>query len=934
MALFTQSRTLSASSTAIPTVMGQPALVPTRLSGNEGLNGLFTYHLDLKTPDDLHLMASQAANFKLNEFLGRELTVQIELEGSGSFISGMAGGGVVNAGAGTREITGLIADAQLLGESGRFVHYRLTLRPWLYLATLNSDCRIYQDKTVIEILDDLLGQYSFPLDKRLIDTYPKRDYQTQFNESDYHFFCRLCEEWGINWFCEHSDGKQRLVLIDNRGAHKKNPSIAYQQIPFYPEGHKLDRDYIHHFTPAETLTAGRYRTSDYDYTRPKADLSIERSDPRETAHNQQEVYQWHFDAHYSQPDAGADKDGNDPTEESHCIARMRMESLRQRGQQAHGSGHLRGMVPGCTFALQKHPQDAANTEYLITSTTLLIEDIAQVSQTQSAQTTHEKNASAQRYKVDVDFEVHRLNEPYRPARHTTKPFTHGPQTARVVGPAEQNIWTDQYGRIKVQFPWDRLGENNQNSSCWIRVSSPWAGNQLGAMQVPRIGQEVIVDFIGGDPDLPICTGRVHNQSNLPPWSLPGQSALSGFRSRELTQGGGNSASGRSNHLILDDTEKKIQAQLKSDHLHSQLSLGHITRIEDQQGRKDPRGEGFELRTDGHGALRATHGMLITTEARNKAGAHITDMGETVQRLTQARDQHEQLAELARTHTAQDDDDQQRVASAISAQNEAIKGVTCADTKDSGFPELSAPHLILASPAGIETSTPQSTHLSSGEHIALTSGGHTSLSVGKSLYVSVREKWSVFVHKLGIKLIAASGKVHIQAQSDEMQLLAQKVLSLISQSDWVEIKGKKGVRLHGGSSVLEISDLTQFFTPAPVFFHGSLETMAPQSKPLQLEPLPATTLPDQLRFSLQSHAANGQPYVNTPYLLYKDGIQIAKGWTDEFGHVLIKNADNHALYSVKLANGLTYKLPSGKPLDAGEQLANQGIRTPSRLNQQS
>ena len=806
MALFFPSRTLFASSTAIPEIMGQPALVPVKLSGSEGLNGLFEYRLDLKTPDGLNLIPSHAANFKLNDFIGRELTVKIELEGNGSFISGAAGGSAVNTGAGTREITGLITDAALLGESGRFVHYQLTLRPWLHLATENSDCRIYQDATVVEILDALLGKYSFPVDKRFIDTYPKRDYQTQFNESDYHFFCRLCEEWGINWFFEHSDGKHRLVLIDNMGAHKKNPSAAYQQIPFYPEGHKIDAEYVHRFTPTERITSGSYVTRDYDYTRPKADLTVKRSDPRPTAHNQQEVYEWHADAHYSQPKAGVDKDGNDPAEESKFIARMRMESLRQRGHHAQGSGHLRGMVPGCTFALQKHPQNAANTDYLIIGTTLLIEEVAQASQSTGAQVANALNPLAQSYTVEVDFDVHLLKEQYRPERRTLKPFTRGPQTALVVGPEDQNIWTDQYGRIKVQFPWDRLGQNNQNSSCWIRVSSPWAGNQLGGMQLPRIGQEVIVDFIGGDPDLPICTGRVHNQSNLPPWSLPGQSALSGFRSRELTKNGGNAAGGRSNHLILDDTDQKIQAQLKSDHLHSQLSLGYITRIENNQGRKDARGEGFELYTGGHGVERAEKGMLITTEARPKASAHITDMGETVQRFTQARDQHEQLAELAQAHHAQEEDDQKSVAKVIKAQNDAIKGAGSGDAKEGNFPELSEPHLVLASPAGIETTSAQSTHIASGEHTALTSGGHTSLSVGKSLYASVKDKWSVFVHKLGIKLIAASGKVQIQAQSDDMELLAQKVLEIISTTDWINLKAKKGIRLQGAHSELIIGDV--------------------------------------------------------------------------------------------------------------------------------
>jgi type VI secretion system secreted protein VgrG len=317
----------------------------------------------------------------------------------------------------------------------------------------------------------------------------------------------------------------------------------------------------------------------------------------------------------------------------------------------------------------------------------------------------------------------------------------------VVGPgvdtAESNIYTDTLGRIKVQFPWDRYGARNQNSSCWVRVSSAWAGNQLGAMHLPRIGQELIVDFLGGDPDLPIVTGRVFNQLNMPLWSLPEQQALSGFRSRELTPGGGNSAAGRSNHLVLDDTEQKIQVQLKSDHQHSSLSLGVITRIESNAGRKDPRGEGFELRTDGHGVLRAQDGMLISTEGRPNAQVHAKDMGETTTRLQQAQDQHDALGDLAKQHQAQDSTDQRDVAKALQAQNEAIQGKGSANSAAGQFPELAEPHIVFASAAGIASTTPGSTHQHSGQHHAITSDGHASISSAKSLLASVREAVRLF-----------------------------------------------------------------------------------------------------------------------------------------------------------------------------------------------
>ncbi|MDM0123474.1 type VI secretion system Vgr family protein, partial [Variovorax arabinosiphilus] len=574
--------------------LGQPALEPVRLSGHEGLNSLFHYELLLKTPDSLNLGASGAADFDLDAFIGRQISCSIELDGSGAFLPGAVGASVDRVGAGVRVINALITEASLWGEEGRQVQYKLTLRSWLHLATLSTDCRIFQNQSVVQILDDLLADYAFPVDKRLIETYPPRDYQTQFNESDFDFFSRLCQEWGISYFFEHEGDTHRLVLVDAMGAYQPNPSEAYRVVEYHAPGWKTDAEYLHSVVPVHQLTSGRYSTRDYDYTRPRADLGQSRRDPRPTGQADQEVYQWHADAggsHYAQPragGAGAGTEANDAQAEGSQLALLRMQALRTAGARAKASGNLRGMVPGCTFQLARHPREAANTEYLILQTHLLIEDVAADSQIKDA-----APGRRQHWKVEVDLTAHPVAEPLRPEPTQPKPHTHGPQVALVVGPEGENLWTDDLGRIKVQFPWDRRGQKNQHSTCWLRVTSPWAGNQLGGMHLPRIGQEVIVDFIGGDPDLPICTGRVHNQLNLPPWELPGQAALSGFRSRELTKEGGNSAAGRSNHLILDDTAQRIQAQLKSDHQSSSLSLGFITRVEDNAGRKDPRGEGFE-----------------------------------------------------------------------------------------------------------------------------------------------------------------------------------------------------------------------------------------------------------------------------------------------------------------------------------------------------
>lgn len=786
-------QTLSVTSTAIPLVLGQPVLMPVRLSGREGLNGLFAYELLLKTPDALNLGASEAADFDLDGFIGHEITCAIELDGAGEILSGVAGPGNSGIGAGIRQISGIVTEAAMEGEAGRHVVYRFVIRPWLHLATLNCDCKIYQDQTVVDTLDQVLGNYSFPVEKRLYETYPIRDYCVQWNESDFEFFERLCQEYGISYHFEHSDGAHRLVLSDAMAAYRECPSAAYANVEFHTPGYKTDAEYIHQFAPYNQLTSGAYVTRDYDYTRSKAQLIGQNSAPRPTSQANGEVYQYHASvggSHFVQPEAG-DAGPNDPSTEARAFARLRMQHLRTHGARARATGNLRGMVPGCTFRMHEHPRESANAEYLILQADFVIEDVGQESQVKDV-----ASGRSQRWTVQVEFTAHPIAEALRPALTRPKPKTGGPQNAVVVGPAGQNIWTDEYGRIKVQFPWDRDGQFDQKSSCMVRVSAAWAGNQLGAMHVPRIGQEVVIEFFGGDPDLPICTGRVYNQMNLPPFKLPEQAALSGFRSRELVSGGGNASSGRSNQLVLDDTAGKIQTQLKSDHQSSSLSLGFITRVEDNAGRKDPRGQGYELRTDGHGVMRAADGMLITTEARMDAAGYAKDLGEAISRLTLARDLIEGQSDAARTSEAQVKSDQDAVAKALKKQNETIKG-SGGNPQEGQFPELVDPHLVLASPSGVAVTSGGSTHIASVEHTQITSSKHTSVNSGGSLIAVALEAFKVYAMQNGMKVIAAQADIEIKALQNSIRMMAKDKIELTA--DVINITAKTRLTINGGGS---------------------------------------------------------------------------------------------------------------------------------------
>ncbi|RYF41320.1 MAG: type VI secretion system tip protein VgrG, partial [Comamonadaceae bacterium] len=330
-------------------------------------------------PDAFNFMALEGSNFDLSSFIGLELTCLMELEGHGSFEPGRPGALQPNQGAGVREISGLITSARFVGESSRHALYEFTLRPWLHLATLTTDCKVFQDMTPVEVIDAVLADYPFSADKRLIEKYPQRDYTVQYNETDFEFVTRLMQEWGINYHFEHSGGVHRLVLSDHNGAFQvasNNADIAtaYRSIPFYPLGHKIDQEYIHGFSPTDSLTSGGYASREYDYTRPRASLGAEAAEPRQTGHPNQQVYLWRGDKNgiggsdYSQPNKGADKSANQTEGQGQHLARLRMQALRQSGLRAKGVGHVRGIVAGRSFSLTGHPQAKANTEYITLET--------------------------------------------------------------------------------------------------------------------------------------------------------------------------------------------------------------------------------------------------------------------------------------------------------------------------------------------------------------------------------------------------------------------------------------------------------------------------------------------------------------------------------------------------------------------------------------
>ncbi|EGI2394190.1 type VI secretion system tip protein VgrG [Salmonella enterica] len=505
------------------------ALLFASLDGGETLSELFSYVVQLKTPDTLNLgYVSPAANLPLKPMVGKDLCVNIELDGGGK-----------------RHISGLVTAARVVGHEGRSVTYELRMEPWLKLLTHTSDYKAFQNKTVVDILDEVLAEYPYPVEKRLVESYPVRTWQVQYGETDFDFLQRLMQEWGIYWWFEHSEDSHTLVLADAISAHKACPDSPL--VEWHQEGLKLDKEFIHTITANESLRTGQWVLDDFDFTKPRSLLANTVANPRETGHAIYEHYEW--------PGDYFDKS------EGEMLTRIRMEAQRSPGSRGLGGGNIRTLMTGYTFTLENYPTAEVNQEYLLMQTLLFVQDNAQHS------------GQDQHFTFSTRFELHPTREVFRPQRTVSKPHTKGPQSAIVTGPAGQEIWTDQYGRVKVQFGWDRYGKMDENSSCWIRVSYPWAGKGFGMIQIPRIGQEVLVDFKNGDPDLPIIVGRTYNQDTMPPWGLPGMASQSGIFSHSLYGGPTNG-----NMLRFDDktgaeevkfhAEKDLNTTVKNNETHT------------------------------------------------------------------------------------------------------------------------------------------------------------------------------------------------------------------------------------------------------------------------------------------------------------------------------------------------------------------------------
>ena len=450
----------------------------------------------------------------------------------------------------TRYFQGRCTAAEYLGSHAGRGYFRATVRPWLWFLTRSANCRIFQDKSVIDVIKEVFSQHGFSdFRDRTKHAYPKRGYCVQYRESDYAFLCRLMEEEGIYFYHDHEKSKEVLILADEASALRAVEDHA--EIDFYfraPDYRRRD-DHVFDWRGGESIQTGRVTLQDYDFEKPKSDLRTVKALPHgKHAFRSYEVYDY------------PGRHGDTRTGEHH--ARVRIEGLAAQAQRSTGACNVRQMSAGAKFKLKQHPRKSENAEYLVISARHQmqidadIEDREMVEAILGPLLDFDRTTSPDTYRCL--FEVQPVSVPYRAPQLTPRPEHPGVQTAVVVGKKGEEIWTDRHGRVKVQFHWDREGRRDDSASCWIRTSVPWSGKGWGMVAVPRIGQEVVVQFEEGDLDRPLITGMVYNGDTDPPYALPGNQTQTGLKTNSSKGGGGFS------ELVFEDKKDAEFVRLQSE----------------------------------------------------------------------------------------------------------------------------------------------------------------------------------------------------------------------------------------------------------------------------------------------------------------------------------------------------------------------------------
>ena len=873
---------------------------------------------------------STSSQIPLKQFIGSQIAIDI-----------------VNDKSELNRISGIVTKADSGASDGSLTIYRLTVEDPTALWKYRRNSRVFMAKSVVQIVDLIFQEWreksplfasSLTLDKSgLTKDYDVRPFIMQNNELDSEFIQRLLASEGINSLIDEAQLKvssssqlihpQKLRLIDSNDQYQ---ALDRRNIRFHRSSAVEKQDSITAFTGLRSI-----QPTAVHIQRWQADAleTEEGAGSVQSKHQHSENYDnanlgleqaWHFSPAWIQDlngEDGATKSGNSQIEKFNQNLRNYYDS---QAKQFIATSTVRDAHVGYFFELNEHPtidlKDSSDKQFLIISKTFYnqnnlpkdltnqVETLLKQSNWQTPNITTNYSDERQANELVLQRRNIAVAPEYNPLKH--RPVA-SPQRARVVGPSGEEIHVDEWGRIKVRFLFTRNEDNihdggagsndNDTDSAWVDVLTPWAGEGYGARFLPRIGEIVVINFFDGNLDRPFVVGRIHEAQRSPTkfddkGKLPDTKKLAGIKSNEY-QGSGY------NQLRFDDTTNQISSQLHSSHAASQLNLGNLSHPKETDT-SEGRGEGFELRTDQWGALRAKQGLLLSTYSQDSAGGDHLDASESKSQLESSLSNSKALSEVAKNQQT----DPLEMLDGLKQFIEQIEQES--EAKAKAFKQAL---MILTSPNSIALSTNEDVHLSADGQISHSAGDSINLSTQKNLVAHAQSKISLFAAQEGARLFAGKGKVEIQAQGDGADLIARKGIQIISTEDTIYITSPKEIRLVADTSELKINGSGVFATTGGLF-----ESKAGQHKFISGSKI-KTVLPSLPLIIDQPYSAAitflnaaKQPMINYNYILIaENGLEVS-GVTDELGKTQPIQTDQREKVDVYIAD-----LPNDYQESSGE-----------------
>lgn len=814
-----------------------------------------------------------------------------------------------------RSVCGIVAQVTSGQCDGGLATYQLLVRDALALMSQRKSTRVFRDLNEIDISVALLSEWraANPILAKCFDvdttgvarTYPPREFTMQHNESDAAFLIRLWKRQGIAWFIrsghrDTSDGAEvpahALVLFDAPDSLSENPAGA---VRFNRDAATETRDGVLHWSAVRTLKPGSVTRQSWDYRQGAMMLAHSPTTLQQGEAGDQFAYSLD-DYQIDAPHVG------DNASDYQRIGELRIQRHEYEAKCFHGESGVRDFCVGQWFRLDGHTEIDkhidSEREFVITELSLVAENNLPKDIDEQVRRLFDANswvqnrsasalaaASAERQvKYTNRFTCIRRGVPIVPAfdpRIDLPPVRL--QSAIVVGPQGEEIYCDELGRIKLRFPGTREQDhaggvgasNSERDSAWVRVASHWASDRWGSISLPRVGDEVLVDFLGGDPDKPIVVGSVHGGTAAPPafsdtGGLPGNRFLAGIKSKEV-QGT------RHNQLRLDDTPGEISAQLASEHGHSQLNLGWLTHPR-SEGKGSARGDGAELRSDKSVVLRAAQLMLLTTEAMLGAKGKQLECTALQALLDGSQALLKELGDRAEQHNAMPLD--------LGAHQKLVKDLKSAahgSNIDSESSRLEPPPLIAQYAAGgFISATPHSSVSYAGTQQNIVAQQDIQAIAGYRMNFNAGNGISIFAHRGGLKQIARAGKLDIQAQQDEIGIAADRDVTVTSSQGEIVIAAKKSITLVCGGAYIKISDgkIEQGCAGEFLVKAGMHKREGPARHEVELPFFQTGEQTNWLKLDLDGH--QGTPMAGVPYTLHftdgrkKSGTLDGNGMAEE------------------------------------------------------